>query len=184
MSQAGSFVQNGAGPIPPDVPTTFVTDVNSPAFPALNILNVPGGEIVTNNNNGIQTDGSSGGNTLTVQLTNRQTGTVTTANATLTTIQTFALGATPSSFYIYGNVQAFESATPSAGAFSFSGGYRTDGATAVELGTEFHDDFKSAALTTADIFLNVSANNVLLQVMGVAGLVVNWNSVLEYRSVT
>lgn len=184
MSQAGSFVQNGAGPIPPDVPTTFVTDVNSPAFPALNILNVPGGDVITNNDNGIQTDGSSGGNTLTVQLTNRQTGTVTTANAVLTTIQTFALGATPATFYIYGNVQAFEGVTPSGGAFSFSGGYRTDGAAAVELGTEFHDDFKSAALLTADVFLNVSANNVLVQVQGVAGLTIDWNSLLEYRSVS
>lgn len=61
MSQAGSFVQGGAGPIPPQVPTTFVTDVNSPAFPALNILNVPGGDVVTDNDNGIQTDGSGGG---------------------------------------------------------------------------------------------------------------------------
>ncbi len=184
MSQAGSFVQGGAGPIPPQVPTTFVTDVNSPAFPALNILNVPGGDIITNNDNGVQTDGSSGGDILTIQLTNRQTGTVSTTDATLTTIQTFALGATPSSFYVYGNVQAFEAATPSAGAFSFSGGYRTDGAAAVELGTEFHDDFKSVALTTADIFLSVSGNNVLVQVQGVAALNINWNSLLEYRSVS
>ena len=84
MSQAGSFVQNGAGPIPPQVPTTFVTDVNSPAIPVLNILNVFGGQSSDNTDSGIQTDGSSGGDVLTIQNTNRLTGTVTTANATPT----------------------------------------------------------------------------------------------------
>jgi hypothetical protein len=174
----------GSGPIPPTVATSYVTDVNSPAIPAANVLNVPGGQTITNNDHGVQTDGSSGSNTLTVQLSNRATGIVTTADATLTTIITFSLGATPSTFYVYGNVQAFNSSTPSSAAYSFSGGYRTDGATATELGTEFHDTFQDATLSTSDIFLNVSGNDVLVQVQGVVALSINWNALLEFRKVS
>ena len=182
MSQAG-IISTTSGPVPPTVATTYVTDVNSPAIPAANILDVFGGDTSSNNDNGIQTDGSSGSNVLTVQLTNRQTGSVTTADATLTTIITFPLGATPGTFYIYGNIQAFSAAGPSSGSYSFSGGYRTDGATATEVGTEFHDQFEDLALITSDIFLNTSGNNVLVQVQGVAATSINWSSLIEYRRV-
>lgn len=172
-----------SGPVPPTVPTSFVTDVNSPAVPAANILNEIGGNTTANNNNGIRTDGSSGSNTLTIQLTNRQTGTVTTADATPTTILTFALPAVAGTYYVFGNVEAFTSTGPAGGAYSFSGGYLTDAATATELGTEFHDTFQSAALITSDIFLSASGNNVLITVQGVAGLTIDWNAVLEFRQV-
>lgn len=173
-----------SGPVPPAVATSYVTDVNSPAIPIANILDVFGSDTSTNNDNGLQTDGSSGSNILTVQLTNRQTGTVTTTNATLTTIITFSLGATPGTFYLFGNIQAFNSSGPAGGAYSFSGGYRTDGATATEIATEFHDQFEDVALVTTDIFLNTSGNNVLVQVQGVAATTINWNSIIEFRKVT
>lgn len=182
MSQAGD-ISAISGPVPPVVATSYVTDVNSPAIPAANILNVPGGQTTTNNDKGVQTDGSSGSNTLTIQLTNRATGTVTTPAAAVTTIITLPLGATPGTFYIYGNVQAFESVTPSSAAYSFSGGYRTDGVTATELGTEFHDTFQDAVLMTSDIFLSPSGNSVIVQVQGVVGLTINWNALLEFRKV-
>lgn len=160
---------------------------NGNATPIANIVILNGIDSVTNNDNGIFSQGGIVGtgvqNEVDVVLSNRQTGTVTTNDATLTTIQTFSLGATPGTYYIFGNVQAFNSSTPSGGGFSFSGGYLTDGAAGTELGTEYHDDFKSLALITADIFLSVSGNNVLVQCQGVAGLSINWNSVLEYRRV-
>lgn len=182
MSQAG-MINTSGGPVPPTVATTYVTDVNSPAIPAANILNVPGGFVADDNDNGIQTDGSSGSNTLTVELTNRMTGTVTTNDATLTTIITLPLGAVAASYYVWGCISAFNSSSPGAGDYSFSGGYRTDGASATELGTEFHDTFEEAALSGVDIFLNVSGNDVLVQVQGIA-LSINWNALLEYRKVT
>ncbi len=177
MSQAG-IINTSTGPVPPAVPTSFVTDSGT-AVPALNILNLITNDTVANNDNGITDTGS--GNTVTILLTNRQTGTVTTTDATLTTIQSVALGATPGIFYVYGNVQGFNSSTPAGGSYAFSGGYRTDGATATELGVELHDEFEDPALVTADIFLSTSGNNILLQVQGVAGLSINWNSLLEYR---
>ena len=163
---------------PPTVPTNFVTDSGT-AIPAANILNIITNDTVNNNDNGITDTGA--GNTVTIFLTNRQTGTVTTADATLTTIQTVALGGTPGIFYVYGNVQGFNSSTPAGGSYAFGAGYKTDGVTATELGVELHDEFEDPAFVTADIFLSTSGNNVLLQVQGVAGLSINWNSLLEYR---
>ena len=180
MSQAGD-ISAIAGPVPPSVPTSFVTDSGT-AVPALNILNVLGNDTTSNNDNGISSIGS--GNTVTYQLTNRQTGTVTTADATVTTILTVPMGATPGTFYVYGNVQAFDGVTPSSAAYSFSGGYRTSGVAATELGTEFHDTFQDSTLSTSDIFLTTSANNILVQVQGIVALSINWNAILEYRQVT
>lgn len=172
-----------AGPVPPGVPTSFVTDVNSPAIPAANILIEIGGQTTANNDKGVRTDGSSGSNTLTVQLTNRQTATVTTSDATPTTILTFALPAIAGTYYVYGNVQAFTLTGPAGGAYSFSGGYITSGASSTELGTEFHDTFQSASLITSDISLSPSGNNVLVTVTGVVGLTIDWNALLEFRQV-
>lgn len=171
-----------SSPVPPDVPTTFITDVNSPAVPAANILDVPGAQTSEDNNNGIQTDGSSGGNILTIQLTNRLTDNVITTDATLTTLLTFAL---PEAgvYYVFGNVQAYNASGPAGGTYSFSGGYLTDGVTATELGTEFQDTFESPSFVTADIFLDPSGNNVVLSVQGIAATVINWNAILEFRKI-
>lgn len=183
MSQAG-IINTSSGPVPPDVPTTFVTDVNSPAVPALNILNVIGGDTTTNNDNGIQTDGSSGGNTLTVQLTNRATGQVTTVDATPTTIISFSLGATPGIFYFRGSIVAYDLTDVAGGAYDFSSGMRTTGAAATELGTEYKDVFEEAAMATADFNILASGNNLIVQVIGIAAKVINWNAEFTYRFVS
>jgi len=181
MSQISKSLTSG--PVPPNVPTTFVADNGTTAIPAANILNLLTNDTVVNNDNGISS--TAAGNTFTVLLNNRQTQTttLTTTDATLTTSQTLALGATPGTFYIYGNIQAFNSTTPASGTYSFTGGYRTDGATATEIGTEFRDQFEDLALAASDVFVSVSGNNVLIQVQGVVGLNINWNSLIEYRRV-
>lgn len=184
MSQI--FVPSNTQPPPPAVPTDFVTQ-NGTAVPALNILIVNGFDSTENNDNGILTKGGVVGtgtsNEVDIVITNRQTGTLTTADATPTLGLTFALAATPGTYYVWGCVQAFNASTPSGGAYSFSGGYVTDGATATELGTEFHDTFQSAALITSDIALSASGNNVNVTITGVVGLSINWNIILEYRKV-
>jgi len=177
------YKSSASGPVPPTVPTSFVTDVNSPAIPAANILNEIGGQTTANNDNGIRTDGSSGGNTLTIQLTNRQTATVTTVDATLTTIMTFAMAPVAGTYYVTGSVEAFTLTGPAGAAYSFSGGYLTNGVTATELGTEFHDTFQSVSFEPADIFLSASGNNVIVSVQGLAGTTIDWNAFLEYRQV-
>ncbi len=183
MSQAG-IISTSTGPVPPIVATSYVTDVNSPAIPIANVLNVLGADTTSNNDNGIRTDGSSGSNTLTVQLTNRTTGTVNTSDATLTTIITFPLGATPGVYYFWGSIESFDSLTPAAGTYSFSAGIRTDGVSGTELGTEYHDTFEDPSFATTDIFISASGNNAVVQVQGLAATTIHWNSLLEFRVVT
>lgn len=175
------YVGVSSGSLPPTVAQQFTTDDATIAVPAAGNINLFTNDTISDNDNGIRSTAS--GSTVTTQLTNRQTGTVTTANATLTTIQTISLGATPGTFYFFGNIQAFNASGPAGGTYSFSGGYRTNGITATELGTEFHDEFEDVVLVSSDIFLNTSGNNVLIQVQGVAATSINWSSVVEFRKV-
>jgi len=173
-----------SGPVPPSVATTYVTDVNSPAVPAANILNVLGDDTTDNNVNGLQTDGSSGSNTLTVQLTNRLQNTGTTVDAATTDLVTFDLGATPATYVIEANFVAFESTTPAGAGYSLFGTVRTTGAAATLVGTPDKINNENAALipSTADIV--VSGNDVILRATGTLGFTVNWAVVGYYVKVT
>lgn len=182
MSQI--YKSSASGPVPPTVPTSFPTDVNSPAVPAANILNVFGGDIATNNDNGIQTDGSSGSNTLTVQLTNRMTGIVTTVDATPTVVLTFPLSATPGVYYIEGDLVAFDITDTAGAAYSFSSAVRSTGAAAIEIGTEFKDLFEEPLISAADFTISASGNNLLVTVTGIAATTIDWNCFLMYRFVS
>lgn len=173
-----------SGPVPPSVATTYVTDVNSPAVPAANILNVLGADTTANNDNGIRTDGSSGSNTLTVQLTNRATGAVTTANATPTAIITLPLAASGTVYSVTGTVTVRVPATGAGASYDFSSAMKTDGATATEIGSEYPTTFEDASLATADITVSASGNNFVLSVIGVAATTINWDAYLTYRQVS
>lgn len=183
MSQL--YKDRATGPVPPPVPTTFVTDVSSPAVPALNILNVYGADSTGNNNYGIETDGSSGGNTLTITLTNRIRGTVTTTDATVgVTVATFALGATPGVFTFSGDITAYNSTDVAGGSYGIISGIRTTGAAAVEIGKQFTTNFEEAAMVDADIDVTVAGNNVVFTVTGLAGKTINWDAFFTYRFVS
>jgi hypothetical protein len=179
VSQAG-IISTTSGPVPPAVPTSFVTDVNSPAIPVANVLNALGGDTTADNANGIRTDGSSGSNTLTVQLTNRLQGTVSTSGAVTGDLITFALGATPGTYKFTFNIAGFNASTPAGLGYDIDASVRTDGATATVISTPDGDEDEDAALINADWDVIGSGNSVILRVTGVAGLDINWSSVGYY----
>lgn len=178
MSQAGVLVPGGT----PHIATQYVEDDGSIAIPAGNILNVLSNETSQNNDHGIQTRGS--GNTVTIYLTNRITGTVTTANATPTTAVTLALGATPAVFVIEGNTTAFDATDVAGGSYTFAGAARTDGASATLFGSEFINQFEEAAMGPSNVVLTSSGNSILVQVVGIAATTIRWSTILTYRMVT
>lgn len=184
MSQIYKALSSSA-PLPPTIPTSFVTDVNSPAIPAANVLDVVGGFVSTNNINLIQTDGSSGGNILTVQLTNIAQGFIGTSDATPTTIITFPLGATPGTFKFNGNIEAYDTTDIAGAAFEYQAAVRSTGAAGVFIGGSviYEDAFKEAATTSADINVILAGNNLLVQVIGIAGKNIDWRAILTYRFV-
>lgn len=186
MSQIYKILTSG-GPIPPEIPTSFVTQ-DGTAVPAANVLIVNGFDSTENNANGIITKGGVVGtgtsNEVDVVITNRLQGTGSTVGAVTADLVTFSLGAIPATFVIEANYVAFESTTPAGAGYSLFGTVRTTGAVASLVGTPDKINNENTVLipSTADIV--VSGNNVILRVTGTAALTVNWAVVGYYVVVT
>ncbi len=171
-----------SGPVPPAVPTSFVTDVNSPSVPIANVENVFGGSVTTNDAQGIQTDGSSGSNTLTVQLTNRLQGTGTTVGVgtadiitfTPTVIGTYSIEYRTAAYNVTGSIGA---------GYSYFGAIRFDG-----VNSNICDPFdeinnEEGTMTNSELDVVVSGANVILRATGYAAQTINWSSVGLYTFV-
>jgi len=186
VSQAG-IISTSSGPVPPAVPTSFVTQ-NGTAVPAANILIVNAFDSTENNDNGIISKGGVVGtgtaNEVDIVLTNRGTGSVTTSDATLTTIATFSLGATPGVYFIDGDFIGFDITDTAGAGYGFSSAFRTTGAAATEISTEFKDLFEEAAMAASDIFVAASGNNIVFQVQGIAAKTINWSCLFTFRFVS
>lgn len=180
MSQQQAF---GIGVvIPPTVATTFTTDDGNHATVSANNINISTADAATNFDNGIHS--VSGTDTVTIQLTNRQTATVTTTDATPTTLLTFPMGAVPGVYCIEGNVVAFDATDVAGGAYTFVSAMRTTGAAGVEISSEFKDAFEEAAMTNSDIALSAVGNNCVVTCTGIAGKTIRWNAFLTFRFVS
>jgi hypothetical protein len=175
MSQAG-IINTQSGPAPPTVATSYVTDVNSPAIPAANILNVFGRDTTNNDVYGIQTDGSSGSNTLTVQLTNRFHGSVTTTNATPTTLVSCPMVTNPAVFNFVVNVVGYDSTNNAGASVVATVTFRTTGGSPVNLSP---DDFVTQQDATfaggsGSIIFNGSAASMSVVVTGALATTIDW----------
>lgn len=174
-----------SGPIPPTIPTQFNTQ-NGNAVPAANILIVNGFDSTENNDNGIITKGGVVGtgtaNEVDVVITNRITGSVTTTDATPTTIASFSLGVTAAVFTFDIQIASFNATDVNGDGYSIFGSARTDGAIASLCGTPDKVVNEEVA-DTADANMVVSGNNVIIQATGIAGKTHRWKVVANYVQV-
>lgn len=178
MSQAG-IISTTTGPVPPTVPTSFPTDVNSPAIPAANVLNVFGGDTTANNDNGIRTDGSSGGNTLTIQLTNRVQGSANTVGAVTTPIITF----TPTVIGTYAfevRIAAYNETASLGAGYALFATARFDGVNSNLCGTADKVVNEEGAMSSANVTFTVSGAGILVNGVGYAAQDINWSAVGLY----
>lgn len=172
-----------SGPVPPSVATSYVTDVNSPAVPAANVLNVIGGSSVVNTASGIRTDGSSGSNTLTVQATNLQNDAVTTTNATPTVLSTFTMPAVAAVQNYEYKISAFNATDTLGAIYLIIAGARTTGAAAASLNTADITTIEEGAMSSCVISFGVAGNTVVVTVTGIAAKTIRWASQLKYTQV-
>lgn len=182
MSQI--FKSSASGPVPPSVATSYVTDVNSPAVPALNVLNVLGNDTTANDIDGLRTDGSSGSNTLTIQLTNRLQGSVTTTGAVTSAIITF----TPTvvgTYSIECRISAYNTTSTLGAGYSLFGTARFDGVNSNLCGTPDKIINEEGAMSSANISMTVSGANILINGIGYTGpdQTINWSAVGLYTYV-
>lgn len=169
---------------PPTVATSYTTDVNSPAVPALNVLQVIGNDTITNDDDGVYTDGSSGGNTLTVFLSNRTSASLTTsdgAGQTQTAVLMTPTNATSLTFRMY--LTAYDTINNEAIGGEQVGLARKSGGVAAVVGTNDTFDEYDAALAANDWEVQASGGNLILSVTGIAGRTINWKAIFQYTQV-
>lgn len=170
MSQAGVINVSSV----PGVPTSFVTD-SGIAVPVLNVINVvtPGG-----GTSGITTSGA--GNTITVSLNGGFSGTVTTNDGLAHTAATIALGAVPGTYTFDVRIAGYDAINSLSVGYTLVTAVRTTGAAAVlvvpfaPINEQTIDEFEEAAMIDADCHMNVSGNNAIIEVIGIAGSTINW----------
>lgn len=181
MSQAG-IISTTAGPVPPVVPTSFVTQ-NGTAVPAANILLIDGFDSSENNDNGIISKGGVVGtgtaNEVDIVLTNRIQGSNTTVGASTVTIMTF----TPTVIGTYSlemRSAAYNTTSSLGAGYSMFGAVRFDG-----VNSNICDQFdeivnEEGTMSNVDIFVTTSGSSVLLQGTGYLGQTINWGAVGLY----
>jgi hypothetical protein len=158
----------------PSVATSYVTDSGT-AVPIANVLNIATTASGVNAANGITSSGAT--NNVTITLTNRISGTVTTAGAVTSNCLTFGLGAVPGVYAFQIFLSAFDLTTPSGAVYRINASIRTTGAAGVVINSvDFTDEDEEAAMIPADWALGVVGNAINLTVDGVAGLTIRWSA--------
>lgn len=177
MSQAGD-ISAIAGPVPPTVPTSFVTDSGT-AVPALNILNVLTSDTIANDDDGITDTGS--GNTVTTFITNRITATATTSDGAGQTQTVTLLTPSNSTAQTFNaNVTGFDSAGNAMTGGTIIGISRKAAGIVTVVGTNDVFEESDATLATADYNIISSGGDIIAEFIGVAGLSINWKVLFTY----
>ena len=160
---------------------TITGDTGGPVGPdvAFN-LNLIGAESSDNDVNGITVAGTPGTNTEAVTLTNRLFGSGTTTGAITTNLVTFPLSVVPGAYPMAITIVGFDAADVAGASYTLTACFLTDGVNAVEVEiTNFYED-EDLTLDLANWDIFPSANNIIVQVLGVAGKTINWRVLGTY----
>ncbi len=172
-----------SGPISPTIPTQFNTQ-NGNATTINNVITINGFDSTEDNSNGIITKGGVAGtgtiNEIDVVITNRLQASGSTVGAVTTPIATMALSATPGNYAFEFYASGFEATGPSGTAYNILACIRTTGVVATLVGTSDETFVEDAALGASDLQVTVSANSVIVNAIGIAGLTIDWNVVGIY----
>lgn len=104
------------------------------------------------------------------------TGTTTTVGAVTADVLTIPAGAVAGMYQLECEVSAFEATGPSGGWYSMSGGFRTTGAATTQVGTADRENGEDAPLAAANVTYVAAGNNMIVRVLGVAGLTIEWSA--------
>lgn len=182
MSQAGiiNIAGGGGGGAPIQ---TITGDTGGPVPPTANNINLVGGTSNANNSNGVLIAGNAGTSTETVTLTNRQNGSVTTTDATPTTLISFPASGAAAVYNLQYKLAAFNATDVAGASYHVDAGARTDGATVTIFPDSDFVDNEEASMVATDLNVINSGNNIILQVTGIAGKTIRWNAQLNYIQV-
>jgi len=164
----------------PSVATTYTTDSGS-AVPVANNLNIIGDQTVVNDNQGIVTSAS--GSTVSVKLTNRQTGQINTSDDTPTPILSFMFGSSGDVTTFEGTVTAIRADNGHGASWRVFSSFRSDGASTTEIGEDVSLNFNDIDLSTASVGFSAIGNAAVLQVIGIVGVSMRWDAMITYRMV-
>lgn len=174
------FIETANGQ--PTVPTSFTTDSGT-AVPVANNLNVFGGSTFSNDIDGLNTVGS--GDTVTVQLTNRATATITTSDGLgqTRTLLTFAFSAPENVYNFDINIVGYRSSDSTGAGFKLFGTILSDGTTATIQAVPDKIANVPAALSGVDANFSASGANGILEVTGINATSIQWRAVATYVQV-
>lgn len=188
MSQAGIINTTGGGGSPPNVPTSFQAQndgVNDgSATPAANIINFNATSEETNTENGFIVSAS--GNTVTYSTTNRfsTAGSVTTTDATVTTIADLDLATIGTGVFTFDVQIAGYDVTDSEGVgYAIFGTLKNIGGVVTRIGTPDkinNEDTLPVDITAADANLTFSGTNAIVEVTGIAAKTFRWRAVATF----
>jgi len=171
-----------SGPVPPTVPTSFVTQ-DGTAVPAANILIVNGLDSTENNDNGIITKGGVAGtgtsNEVDIVLTNRLQGSVTTVGAASGDIITF-VPTVVGTYSLEYRAAAYNTTSVLGAGYSMFGAIRFDGVNSNICDTFDEIVNEEGAMSGVDIAVVVSGASVILRSTGYLGQTINWSAVGLY----
>lgn len=127
---------------------------------------------ITGSNNITITNGSG---TIDVSQSNFYSASFTTVGAAFADLS-ISMGAVAGTKTFITNISGFESTTPASAGYQLIGTGRTDGATAVLVGATFTVAFgqTDAALAASAVSMSELGNDIIISVLGVAGLTINW----------